>query len=330
MRLIAVELRRLLSRRVTVLGFIGAVAIGLMALFGVHQLAGSLNHQRATAQQMLEEAQSYWEPASEEDFRTCIRDQTQARLQPGMRDVDFGCEQMRRPPQLQDFIPVYPSMAEQYGELLGYLVYPLMLLPLALGSTGVAAEFSHRTMGSWLTFVPRRVPVFLSKLTAAALMSVPLVATGLVVVLLGVPALFRYHGIDDGVTGAQWVDLGWHAARIIALAVLAGVFGAALAFLLRHSAVVVGLILGYLVVVEGVVRSFFPSLTPYLLGVNVPAVAQDGHTWTQWPTFCDDVTVSCRPVEQEISLTHGAVVLVALVAVAALLALARFLRSDVD
>lgn len=330
MRLISVELRRLLSRRVVVLAFLGAVLIAATALFDVHTLATSLNEQRANAQQYFEEAQSWWEPAPEEEFRACLRDQNEARLQPGMGQVVYGCEQMRRPPQFEDFLPVYPSMAEQYGQLLSYLVYPLMLLPLALGSTGVAAEFSHRTMGSWLTFVPRRGQVFASKLAATALISVPLVATGLVIVLLGVPALFRYHGIDDGVTGAQWVDLGWHALRIVLLGVLAGIFGAALAFLARHSAIVVGVILGYMVLVEGIVRTFLPWMTPYLAGTTIPAVADDGHSWTEWPTVCDDVTVSCRPVEHHVSLTHGATVLGVVVAVAVGLALLRFWRSDVD
>lgn len=330
MRLVRVELRRILARRMLALAVLAAVVVSLMALFGVHQLSVSLNQQRLGAQEMLEDAREWWEAASPEEYQDCVREEARYRQEVGQSDVDFGCEQLRRPPVLQDFMPVYPSMADQYRELLGYLVYPFLFLGLAVGSTSIAAEFAHRTMGSWLTFVPRRLPVFTAKIVAAALVGVPVAAAGLTVVLLGVPALFRYHGIDDGVTGAEWVSLGWTALRIVGLGSMAAAFGAGLAFLVRHTAIVLGLLLGYALIAEGILRGFFPSLTPWLLGVNLGAFVDHGTTWTRWPTFCDDVTVSCTPTVHEVSFTHGALVLGALLALALGLALLRFLRSDVE
>ena len=330
MRLVRVELRRILARRVLGLAVLAAVAVSLMALFGVHQLSVSLNQQRAGAQEMLEAAREWWEPVPLEDYQVCIRDEDRLRQETGQGDIDFGCEQLRRPPVLQDFMPVYPSMADQYRELLGYLVYPLLFLGLAVGSTSIAAEFAHRTMGSWLTFVPRRVPVFTAKVCAAALVSVPIVTVGLALVLLGVPALFRYHGIDDGVTGAEWTSLGWMALRIVGLGSMAAAFGAGLAFLVRHTAIVLGLLLGYALLAEGILRGFFPSLTPWLLGINLDAFVDHGTTWTQWPLFCDDVTVSCEATIHEISFAHGGLVLGALLALTLGLALLRFVRADVE
>lgn len=330
MRLVRVELRRILARRVLRLAVLAAVVVALMALFGVHELAGSLNQQRAGAQQMLEEAREYWEPAGQEEYRLCVRDEARLRTDTGQGDIDFGCEQMRRPPILDDFLPVYPSMAEQYRELLGYLVYPLLFLGLAVGSTSIAAEFAHRTMGSWLTFVPRRAPVFAAKTVAAALVGLPIAAVTLALVLLGVPALFRHHGIDDGVTGAEWVSLGWMALRIVGLTVMAGALGAGLAFLVRHSAVVLGLLLGYSLLAEGILRGVFPQLTPWLLGTNLEAFVDHGTTWEEWPRVCDDVTVSCAPTIHELSFAHGASVLLVLLALVLALALVRFLRADVE
>lgn len=330
MPLVRVELRRILARRALALAVLAAVVVSLMALFGVHQLSVSLNQQRLGAQEMLDEAQEWWEPASVEEFQSCLRDEAQMRQEVGQGDVDFGCEQLRRPPVLQDFLPVYPSMAEQYHELLGYLVYPFLFLAMAVGSTSIAAEFAHRTLGSWLTFVPQRATVFATKMVAAALVGVPIAVIGLTLVLLGVPALFRYHGIDDGVTGPEWVALGWMALRIVGLAAMAAAFGAGLAFLVRHTAVVLGLLLGYALLAEGILRGFFPWLTPWLLGTNLGAFVDHGTTWTEWPRFCDDVTVSCTPTTHEISFTHGAVVLGALLALTLGLALLRFLRSDVE
>lgn len=332
MRLLRVELRRVLARKIIWLAVAAAVAVSLMALFGVHMMATDINNSRANAQEMLEEARTHWEQMSLEDYEQCKRDEAdyQSQAGPGEGEVDFGCEQMRRPPVLSDFIPQMPSLANQYAELLGYLVYPFLFLALAVGSTSVAAEFTHRTMGSWLTFVPRRVPVFLAKVGAAALAALPILGAGLLVVLLGVPAVFRWHGIDDGVSGPEWTALAWEALRIVGLGVMAGAFGAAAAFLLRHSAAVLGLMVGYLLIAEGILRGLRPAVTPYLLGVSIEAFVQHGTSWQTWPATCDDVTVPCQPTVHEISFTHGTtVLLVVLVAVVAL-ALVRFQRADVD
>lgn len=329
-RLVRVELRRILARRVLVLAVLAAAVVALMAVFGVHQLSVSINDQRAHAQNYLEEARSYWEPSSLEDYQACVRDQARARQETGQGEVDFGCEQMRRPPVLEDFMPVSPSMEGQYRELLGYLVYPFLFLALAAGSTSVAAEFTHRTMGSWLTFLPRRLPVFSAKVVAAALTGIPIAGVGLGLVLIGVPAVFRYHGIDDGLSGAQWVSMGWMALRVVGLAAAAAAFGAGAAFLVRHSAVVLGLMVGYLVLAEGILRGLYPSWTRWLLGTNLEAFVEHGTTWVQWPTFCDDITVSCTPTTHVVSFAQGAVVLSTLLVLTLGLALLRFQRSDVE
>ena len=42
-RLVRVEVRRILARRIPVLAVLAALAVSLMALFGVHQMAVSVN-----------------------------------------------------------------------------------------------------------------------------------------------------------------------------------------------------------------------------------------------------------------------------------------------
>lgn len=330
MRLLRVELRRLFSRRAVWLALVAAAAVVVMALYGVHQQAVWFNESRATAQEQLEEALTSWEQSSEADVAQCQQEEDRARRESGDARVDFGCEEMARPPQLQDFISQMPSMVEQYRQLLTYLVYPFLFLALAVGSTHVAAEFVHRTLGSWLTFVPRRVPVFVSKVLGAAVAAVPMVLAGLTLVLLGVPAVLRVHGIDDGLTAQDWTSVAWMALRVVALAMLAGAFGAAAAFLLRHSGVVIGLMVGYLMLVEGILRTMFPATTPWTLGLNIQAVVQDGTQWSEWPQQCDDITVPCREIVHQVSLSHGLLVLLGLALVVAVLALVVFRRADVD
>lgn len=330
MRLVKVELRRLFSRRVVWLALAAAAAIVVMTLFGVHQQAVWVDESRAQAQQMYEEAITYQEEMGQAELDRCKADEEVARRQSGDARIDFGCEEMMREPQLSDFIDTMPSLVDQYRQLLTYLVYPFLFLALAVGSTHVAAEFAHRTLGSWLTFVPRRVPVFASKVLAAALAALPVVATALVLVLIGVPAVFRLHGIDDGLTGDDWTSVGWMALRVVGLAMIAGALGAAAAFLLRHSAAVIGLMVGYLVLAEGVVRNMLPALTPWLLRVNIDAVVQHGTTWEQWPLSCDGIDVLCEPTIHQLSFAHGLTVLLVVLLVVVGVALLTFRRADVD
>lgn len=330
MRLLRVELRRLFARRVVWLALAGALFVVGASLFSVHQQAVWVNESRADAQQMYEESLEHWEAAGAQEVELCKAEEAQARRESGDGRIDFGCEEMMREPQLSDFMGTMLPMVEQYKELLGGLVYPFLFLALAVGSTHVAAEFAHRTLGSWLTFVPRRTPVFLSKVGAAGVAALPMTAAGLGLVLLGVPAVFRLNGIDDGLTGQHWAEVTWMGLRIVGLTMVAGALGAAAAFLLKHSAAVIGLMVGYLVLVEGVLASMFVRFTPWTLSTNIDAFVRHGTQWVEWPRNCDDVTVMCREIVHEVSFTQGVLVLVAVLVVVMALALLQFRRADVD
>ena len=320
-RLTLVELRRLVARKVVWITLLAAVAIVLTTLFGVFQQARSITEAMAGAneayEQILEE--------HERSMEICQQEEAQERRRTGDPSVDLGCEW--EAPTVEDFYGQMPALTEQYRMLLTGLVYPFAFLALAMGSTAVAAEFSHRTMGTLLTFEPRRTRVFLAKVLAPAIAAVPMTVVGLTLVLLGVPAVFRWFGIDDGTAAQDWTSLLWMSLRVVAVAALSGAFGAAAAFLVRHSGVVIGVLVGYLLLAEGFIGNMFTSVQPYLLGRNIEAFVADGAQWETW-TQCD--TFECTPVTHSISLTHGAVELGILLAVVGVLAWARFRTADID
>lgn len=324
-RLVRVELSRLLARRVVALAVLASLAIGAVAVLGVFNQAKRIDQARsgldATYQQIVE--------GHEENVRYCKIEEEAERQRTG-DDVDFGCDQMTVP-TVEEMYGAMPSLHDQFTMLFGTLAYPLMFLALAMGSTAVAAEFAHRTMGSWLTFEPRRSLVFWSKVLAPALAAIPVGVVGLVTVLIGVPAVFRWFRIDEGLSTQEWTSLGWMLLRILALVVAAGAFGAAAAFVLRHSGLVIGLMVGYLVLVEGMLSVVFPFLTRLTLGRNISAVVHDGTQWESWPQSCGGPGMpECVPVVHTLSLTHGILVLAAVVATVAVLGWVRFVRSDVD
>lgn len=322
-RLTMVELHRLWARKVVWVTLLAAVAIVLVTLFGVYSQARQIDEARAGAnasyEQMVEE--------NERAVEQCTQEEARERRRTGDPAVDFGCEQMQ-PPSIEDMYGQMPPLTEQYEGLLVGLVYPFAFLALAMGSTAVAAEFAHRTMGTLLTFEPRRTRVFLAKLLAPTLAAVPMTVAGLLLVLLGVPAVFRWFGIDDSMSGEDWTSLLWTAARVVVVAALAGALGAAAAFLVRHSGVVIGVLVGYLVLAEGFISGMFSGLQPYLLGRNIEAFVRDGARWEDWST-CTGFG-ECIPTVHTISLTHGAVELLVVVGVVALLGWARFRTADID
>ncbi|PZU47803.1 MAG: hypothetical protein DI571_04020 [Arsenicicoccus sp.] len=326
-RLVAVELQRLRSRRILVLAMLASTLIAGIALFTVDQQAARIQRAMSGADEMLQQQIDYWEENGERDRADCEQQQEAERRASGDGSIDFACDQMG-PPTAEQMYGSMPSLAGQYDELLLVMAFPLLLLALAVGSTLVAAEFTHRTMGSWLTFVPRRGMVFTSKVLAAALAALPIVAIGLALVLLGVPAIFRWRGVDGGGTQAEWVALAWTCVRILGLATAAGVFGAAAGFLVRHSAVVVGVMLGYLVAVEGIVGGLLPWLSRYLIGRNVSAVVEYGTSWTTY-TNCEQMN-GCRELIQTLSFTQASITLTVIVLLVTALGLVRFLRSDID
>ncbi|GGK69060.1 ABC transporter permease subunit [Ornithinimicrobium pekingense] len=322
-RLTRVELRRLAARRIGWFTLFGVLAIVLVTLAGVFFQARDLDLARAGMNEDYAQVL-----ADHERFEAqCLQEEALERRRTGDPAVDFGCTDMQ-PPTIEEMYGTMPSLAEQYGFLLQGLVYPFAFLALVMGSTAVAAEFSHRTMGSWLTFEPRRTPVVVSKIVAPALAALPVTVAGLALVLVGVPAVFRWFRLDDGVSGQEWVDLAWTAVRLVVVAMAAGALGAGAAFLVRHSGVVVGVVVGYLVLVEGMLGGGLSAVQPYLLGRNISAFVQDGTTWETW-TNCTGFD-GCEPVRHSLSMAHGATVLAALVGVVLLIAWARFRTADID
>ncbi|GAA5161833.1 ABC transporter permease subunit [Ornithinimicrobium tianjinense] len=324
-RLLRVELRRLVARKVIWLTLAAAVLVALFTVSTVYLQASSIDRARAGANQELQQIQEQ----VERDRAMCLADEQRERARSGDPRVDFGCEQMQAP-TAEEMYGTMPSLVDQYRMLLTGLAYPLMFLGLAMGSTAVAAEFGHRTMGSLLTFVPRRAPVFASKVLAPALASAPMAVAALALVLVGVPAVFRWFRVDDSVTGAQWTSLAWMSLRVVAITMVAAALGAAAAFLLRHSGLVIGLLVGYLLLVE----TFLAGLGGALLGRfaltrTITGWVQHGTTWETWPMTCGAFE-DCQPVRHTLSFGAAATELGVILLVVVLLGWLWFRRADLD
>ncbi len=185
-------------------------------------------------------------------------------------------------------------------------VYVFGFLAFILGASFVAAEFATGSMGTWLTFQPRRLRVASAKLCAAAMGGL---AVGAVAVVLGLlsaamisdrqparmPSCRSPRRRPRGRCGRS------SPVRVAAIA-LGGSGGAVIGFLLRSTAGVIGAVLGWVVVVEGLVGSTLAGgrLQPWLVRTNLDAFVNDGAFYTA--TTCG--ASGCQTAPVALSFTH--------------------------
>lgn len=328
-----VELRRIFSRKIVHLSVLAVLAVMALTFWGLWQSVQPLSAFEDRARDDFEMVHEQWE--QEQEFRDeefleqCLADQEAERERMDDPDIDFGCEWPE--PTFEEMLASYgpPPMADVAHSQLLETSTLIFILALLGGSTATAAELAHRTLGTWLTFEPRRDRVFGSKVLASGLVAIPITALFLVLVLVGIPLLYNLRGVDGEITTAQWTDLAWMSGRVVLLAVFLGMVGAAAGLLLKHTGAVLGIVVGYLLVVESMVRGLFPSLTKYLFSDNLMAWINDGHEIRRW--VCEDgFDGNCREIVTRISMEHGALVVGIVGLVVIVVSWLVFRRRDVD
>ena len=328
MRLTLVELRRLFSRRLTTVALLGAlVATGLM-MFATFQSAKPLSGAELTSQQVqLEQAQKDWATNGEQQVKDCLAQQAQA--QKTDPKALFGCDRME--PTAANWGKPQAKFAEFMPGALLAGSYLLTFVGFVIGASFVAAEFSSGSMANWLTFEPRRMRVYGSKLAAAGLGLIPATVALLGLLTAGVWLIIRHFSPTVDTTAKVWGALGEMGARSLALAFAATVAGAAIGMLLRRTVAVLGIAVGYLVLVEGVFGQALQGARPWLLQLNVNGWLQHGATYFVESCKTDAQGVySSQGIEKVLSFGHSTTYLGLLVVVAVGLAAVVFRRRDVS
>lgn len=325
MRLLRVELRRLFARRLVVLTMIGAVAISLVTLVGVWQSTRPLSDaDLAQAEQYYQQELEYWEENGEQQVADCLEMEAEEaeRLD---EPVDYGCDDME--PRLEWFIHTAPPLHESIGYQLPALGLLPLLAGLLVGATFTAAELSTGSISTWLSFEPRRLRVYASKVAAAALGIVPATVLALAVAILGTWAINAQVGLADGMTGEVWTDIFETSLRITGLGVLAALVGSALGILLRHTAAVLGVAIGY-GVVELIGGQFFQTVQPWLVSTNIRGWMEGGTSYYVEVCTTDATGMMCEYTERMLSFSHSAAYLLVLSAVVVTVGAVVFRRRD--
>jgi ABC-2 type transport system permease protein len=325
MRLLGVELLRLRSRlAIVVLLLLGTASTLLFAwaAFGTAQPMSQAQLEQAETQWEL--ARQDWEEHGAEQIEQCEEaEATESEL--AGEELDFGCSEMApqrewffwEPPPFDDFL---------IGALQGAQVL-MCLVALMVGVTFVAAEFSTGSIGTWLTFEPRRFAVFSSKIAATAL-------TGLIFGLVWAAMFLATTAAGYAIAGSE-VEIAATQLHLVpragALAMGVAVAGSGLAFLVRHTAAALGVAIGYLVVVDLITLTVaIPGGQRWTLTNNVTAWVS-GRPAPYYEESCtvEATGTMCEYVERTVSMTQGGVVTLAIVLVVTVAALISFRFRDI-
>lgn len=328
MRLFGIELDRFGSRLLIRLGVAGLLLLSALTLVSAWNAAKPASAAAlAQAQQYYDQQEADWKVSGAQMVADCRTQEAAARKDaPKGTDpatLDYGCDHME--PTLANFLPKNPDFASDTARLLSTVTPLYVLLPAVLAVSFVAAEFSTGAIGNWLTFAPRRTRVLVSKLAAAAVATIPYVAVGLGIVIGGSWLIYAHFGVTDG----GWGHIGAASGRILALSVVVAMVGAALGTLVRHTAAALGVVLGWAVLVEGILVNVVNGLKPWSLVTNIAAWADGGTEY--WVNKCTSSPTGqeCTSIAHQVSQTHGALFLGAGAAVLVVAALLVFRRRDV-
>jgi ABC-2 type transport system permease protein len=318
-RLIWAEITRLLSRRFTGI----ATIVLLLGLAGYQlvindALAPPSREQVAAAERAYQQAHEDWVANHEQYEQECL-------------DTGAAAAECVLPePTLIEFTdnPTPFNQTAKTAFQLSTLFVAVVAFMIAASFIG--AEYSSGSIASWLTFVPRRGPVFWSKLLTVAGFAALLGLFGAAAVLSGALGLAHLHGSRvESIT-----ELAEMGLRTILPVVLVAIIGFCIGLLTRHTAGALSILLAFLVVSfvrVGPLSTFAwaQRVTPWTPEGNIAAIVDQGYTYSVPVERTAPDGVYLEFVPHTVSFTHGVCywsILLALVVVGSLLI---FRRRDV-
>jgi ABC-2 type transport system permease protein len=304
--LLAVEIRRILSRRAIYLAA-ALVLLGMLIAGGVlfarsHRLAAAQLQARQEKEEMI--------------HRQAVAECASGKFGIPTEEVPSGvtleeyCQQIVGTPELED--PAFQLV--QYRVIAENLSGLFIALLMILAASFIGAEWHAGTITTQLTWEPRRTRVLAAKAIAVALFAFVffVLAQILLFGVLSPAAVFR--GTTQGVNSVWFQGAAGVVLRGAAAAALTSAIAFSLASIARNTAAAVGAVFVYIAVLEPLVRAARPKWQRWYLYDNL-ATLISGHRL--------EFTTTGRSV-------IGAAFLVSIYAIAfVLLAMAIFRQRDV-
>jgi ABC-type transport system involved in multi-copper enzyme maturation permease subunit len=258
MNLLVSELSRFRSRRAVVLllaaGFVLSVVITATSMWNNRPLGGD----------ELAQAQASFD----QQVAECLDHPRRYGLQEGQTRQ---CERFVGDPRY--FAPRYiEDFGSQSKNIPLTVMTTMAFMALLAGTTFLGADFASGSLSNTLLFRPNRWHVWLAKMAATAIW-LTLVAAVTVGVCVGALALFGANSDGAQPTSEQLQTLFKRGVAVMTVVVAAGVLGAALTTALRATIATAGIVIGYLLVGEALLRGMAQdTVTPWLASTRINAM----------------------------------------------------------
>lgn len=273
MRLLLAELNRIRLRRMSwiTLAVVVLALAGLTAI-GINLMSPPSEAERAQARAIVAEQLTYWEQSREQELASCQQYQ-------GLSEQECLAQYESYKPTEEMFLSPAVDFDAAAGLVLNLTTYLIALAALFVAASVIGADLSTGAMANWLTFLPRRVPVFLSRLVAVVL-AVGVVAAVLQgAVLLTLRLLAARYDSPLGDVGAVLAT----GARSLLVVVALAVVGFTVACLARHTIAALGVVLafGFVVIVKSILSGLesVQRMAPWFPEINLQAILSDGYTY---------------------------------------------------
>ena len=322
-RLLRTELRRLFSRRFTLV-LLAICAIGYLAAIGYTWQSKS----QVTAADIAQ--------ATAQRDRT-IADIT-ASINNCLKAAGATAEQCGTVPTTAEFPPdqflannpFRPEEVSGYTTAVGVAVG---MAAFVLAATFIGAEWSSKNLVAWLFYEPRRLRLMAAKLLALLGVVVVLSAVAQTIWAVSARLLIDHRGVPVSTLGDAaphfWSDVLQSQFRSALLVVPFALLGFGLANLIKNTAAALGVAFVFLVVVESVLRAVSRSLQQFQITTNVAAWISPGGITVYGDNAFDPAQNAVMPKEIHISNLHGGVTLMIYAAVVLGVSLVMFRRRDI-
>jgi hypothetical protein len=269
--LLLVEMRRALARRLVRVLMLLACVAALVTGIVVFVNADPLDRERFGGHGVPSDVVGcYLEQA--ERLERAMRDDVPAFTGPApLSECEYtGDTEPVDPEDPRYLIALWPG--SEFGTPDGLLLPAatfLILGGLVAGASTLGAEWRAGTIGTLLTWDPRRVHVLAAKLAAAGVLAFVIAVALLEVWSLVFLPTVLLKGSTMGADLDWWLGTTAAVLRIGAVTGAAAVLGASLASIGRNTGAALGTMFGWVAVVEPLVRGLRPRWQPWLVAENI-------------------------------------------------------------
>jgi hypothetical protein len=317
MSLFKAEFRRLLKRRfvryMTLVGLLVLVAVAIGTFVTNHKIGPA---EVAASERRAEQQYQHSVEGTKQYKQECEQAKARGDKEPGKWPQD--CAEITPPPreafEARWFLPATFDFRKQFEPMIIAWAAILALVAFAVGASFIGAEWSSGGMMNLLLWRPQRLSVLLTKLGAllTGVLGVTLASAAAWAAALW--AIGSLRGSTEKMTAGVWQSFGLTGLRGLAVVLVAGIIGFALASLGRHTALALGGALGIMVVGQfglGMVMTMAGAkfAEAWLLPTYLLAWMQKKVILEDWESCQASFSGECKPQTMDIVWQDGGILL---------------------